>query len=203
MPSGIPPSAKARHRLKSTMTKRTAVDWGRGIEESRVPVHKLIPALPHHRSDRPQEQRTDAGGSRDGNVNASFIWAPHPASTAVWKHNCNENPIDRSRFLLDKLHCFLCLSIAWKANVKSKDESPGDIIVNAPSWQADLVSTVATDSLLQHRKHQGFLKDINQHCEKANKLPYSMSKLANQVYNAAYNWLRLRKNCCNFQGLIR
>lgn len=104
-----PPSplhSKTRHRLKSTMTKWTAVDWGRGIEENQVPVHKLIPALPHHCSDKPLELSTDTGGRGDGNINASFIWAPHPASTAVWKHNCNENPIDWSRFLLDKLHCF-------------------------------------------------------------------------------------------------
>lgn len=157
MPSGIfSPPGKPRHRLKSTMTKLTAVDWGRGIEENQVPAHTLVPALPHHRSDRTLEPRTDTGGRRDGNVNVSFIRAPHPASTAVWKHNCNENPIDRSRFLLDKLHCFLCLSVVWKAYVKSTDETPGDIIVNAPSWQADLVSTLAyRQSLLQS---QGFLR---------------------------------------------
>ena len=62
----------------------------------------------------------DWHGWGDGNINASFSRAPHPASAAVWKHNCNENPIDWSRFLLDKLHCFPCLSIGRKANVKSK-----------------------------------------------------------------------------------
>lgn len=67
MASGIPPPppAKPRHCLKSTMTKLTAADWGRGIEENQVPAHKLIPALPHHRSDRTQEPRTDTGG-REG-----------------------------------------------------------------------------------------------------------------------------------------
>lgn len=47
------------------MTKLTAVDWGRGIEENQVPAHILIPALPYHRSDRTREPRTDTevGGS--------------------------------------------------------------------------------------------------------------------------------------------
>lgn len=122
MPSGIHPFAKPRHRLKSTMTKLTAVDWGRGIEENQVPARKLIPVLPHHCSDRAQEPRTDTGGRGDGNINVSFIRAPHPASAAVWKHNCNENSIDRSCFLLDKLHCFSAFQLfgrqLWRAKMK-------------------------------------------------------------------------------------
>lgn len=37
------------------MTKLTAVDWGRGIEENQVPVRALIPVLPHHHGDRTRE----------------------------------------------------------------------------------------------------------------------------------------------------
>lgn len=70
MPSGAPlpssPPAKPRQRLKSTMTKLTAVDWGRGIEENQVPVHALIPVLPYHHGDRTREWGTDTGGEGMG-----------------------------------------------------------------------------------------------------------------------------------------
>lgn len=114
------PTAEPQHRLKSTMTNLTAVDWGPGIQEIQVRVHKLIPARRHHRCDRTREPGTDTRGRGDGNVNVSFIRAPQPAPAAVWKHNCNGNSIDPSRFLLDKLHCFLRLSIAWRANAKEQ-----------------------------------------------------------------------------------
>lgn len=65
------------------------------------------------------------GGREDLNVNVSFIRAPHPASTAVWKHNCNENPIDPSRFLSDKLHCFLRLSVFGRQMQRAKMKALG------------------------------------------------------------------------------
>lgn len=133
------PNAEPWHGLKSTMTKLTAVDWGRGIEENQVPAHILIPALPYHRSDRTPEPRTDTGTAGVwGGTNVSFSTAKHPASAAVWKHNSNENPIDRRCFPFRQIVLF---SLAFRATVESKDETPGDIIVSVPSRWADLVST--------------------------------------------------------------
>lgn len=122
----LPPHhpANPRHRLKSTMTKWTAVDWRRGTEESQVPEHGLIPRLPHHCSDKPREQRTDTGSREDENINASFICALQPASTAVWKHNCNENPIDWRRFLLDKLQRFPGFQLAERGKPERQRWKP-------------------------------------------------------------------------------
>lgn len=48
------------------MTKLTAVDWGRGIEENQVPVRAVILALPHHHGDRTREWGADTGGEGMG-----------------------------------------------------------------------------------------------------------------------------------------
>lgn len=55
------PLAKPRHRLKSTATKQTAVNWESGIEENRVPAHAPVPVLPHHHNDSASKSETVAG----------------------------------------------------------------------------------------------------------------------------------------------
>lgn len=107
-PSGVcpPAPAKPRHRLKSTMTKLTAVDWGRGIEENQVPAYKLIPAFPHHCCDRTREPRSDTGGKEGTGTLMYHSSALRTLPLLQYENITNENPIDRSRFLLDKLQCF-------------------------------------------------------------------------------------------------
>lgn len=79
------------------------------------------------------------GGGGMGHANVSFSRAKHTASDAVWKHNCNENPIDRRSFPFRQIAMF---SLPFSC-LESQDETPGDIIVSVPSRWADLVSTFA------------------------------------------------------------
>lgn len=106
------PTANPGHCLKSAMIRQTAVDWTLHWGESgpSAQTHPDAPASSQWQA----LQADDWEGGREresSDVNVSFIRAPRPAPPAVWKHNCNENPIDCSRFLSDKLHCFLSLSV--------------------------------------------------------------------------------------------
>lgn len=92
------------------MTKLTAVDWGRGIEENQVPAHKLIPALPYHRSDRTREPRTDTEGGGWGMLMSHSAELSAPPSL-LYEKITNENPIDRCSFPFRQIACFLYHSV--------------------------------------------------------------------------------------------
>lgn len=106
------------------MTKLTAVDWGRGIEENQVPAHILIPALPYHRSDRTREPRTDTGTARGG---GALMY--HSAELSTLPPLQYENITVMKKLLiavafpLDKLHCFLCHPVVWTARKKPPETS--------------------------------------------------------------------------------
>lgn len=56
------------------------------------------------------------GGGELGKPNVSFSRAKRPSSAAVWKHNCNENPIDRRSVPFRQIATFfLCHSVVWRA----------------------------------------------------------------------------------------
>lgn len=86
-----------------------------------------------------------------GKPNVSFSRAKRPSSAAVWKHNCNENPIDRRSFPFRQIATF---SLPFSC-LESLDETPRDIIVSVPSPWADLVSTFAA-----HRAKKDWKKKI-------------------------------------------
>lgn len=87
-----------------------------------------------------------------GKPNVSFSRAKRPSSAAVWKHNCNENPIDRRSFPFRQIATF---SLPFSC-LESLDETPGDIIVSVPSPWADLVSTFTA-----HRAKKDWKKRLN------------------------------------------
>lgn len=62
--------------------------------------------------------------------------------------------------------------------MKSRDETPGDNIISAPSYQADLESTVASDKAFCTATDARFNTLISILKKKANELSYAIRKLA-------------------------
>lgn len=109
--------------------------WGESGPDAHT--HPSAPVSSQWQDSRAKDWHRDGGG-RGGGTNVSCSTAKHLASAAVWKHNSNENPIDRRCFPFRQIVLF---SLPFRATVEGKDETPGDIIVSVPSRWADLVST--------------------------------------------------------------